>query len=140
MRRFAVDLFAEGEVRLVLDLPEDDADARLDPEARRELYLVFKEALRNAARHAAARTVEVSLARRGDGLALVVRDDGVGIVSGERSGGSGLESMQRRAAALGGTLSVRPCPAGGTEVLLEVPARPRRLLSRWTATRPGGRS
>ncbi|HEX6850023.1 MAG TPA: two-component regulator propeller domain-containing protein [Candidatus Polarisedimenticolaceae bacterium] len=140
MRRFAVDLFAEGDVRLVLDLPEDDADARLDPEARREIYLVFKEALRNAARHAEARTVEVRLARRGDGLALVVRDDGVGIVSGERSGGSGLESMQRRAAALGGTLFVRPYPAGGTEVLLEVPARPRRLLSRWTATRPGGRS
>lgn len=138
MRRFAVDLFAEGDVRLVLDLPDDDADARLDPEARREVYLVFKEALRNAARHAAARTVEVSLAKRGAGIALVVRDDGVGIASPGASGGSGLESMRRRAAALGGTLSVRPRPAGGTEIVLEVPARPRRRLSSWMGPPTGG--
>jgi signal transduction histidine kinase/ligand-binding sensor domain-containing protein len=138
MRRFAVDLFAESEARLVLDLPEDDADERLGPEARREVYLVFKEALRNAARHAGALSVEVSLRKQGEGIALSVRDDGVGIASGSPgSGGAGLESMRRRAAGLAGALVVRPRPEGGTEVLLEVPARARRPLSRWMGARPG---
>jgi len=143
MRRFAVDLFSESDVRLELDLPEDDSDARLDPDARREVYLVFKEALRNAARHAGARsvTVEVSLRKGSGGIALSVRDDGVGIAaSSAGSGGAGLDSMRRRAAGLRGILTVRPRPGGGTEVLLEVPARTRRILSRWTGAGPGGSS
>jgi len=47
MRRFAVDLFADGDTAITLDLPEDADDARLDPDVRRQIYLVFKEALRN---------------------------------------------------------------------------------------------
>jgi signal transduction histidine kinase len=136
MRRFAVDLFSEGDAVLRLDLPEDPADVRLDPEARRQVYLVFKEALRNAARHAGAREVEVSLRREGNGLLLAVRDDGGGIDGGEGSGGSGLESMRRRADGIGGTLEIRGRQGGGTEVLLRIPGAHRGLLARWTGPGP----
>jgi len=136
MHRFAVDLFSETEMQLRLDLPGDTAgDERLDPESRREVYLVFKEALRNAVRHSAATSVEVQLTREGDGLLLAVRDDGRGIGDNASArGGQGLESMQRRADAIGGALEVRPRPGGGTEVLLRTSGkiRRRRRLVRWT--------
>jgi hypothetical protein len=63
MRRFAVDVFSETDVALALDLPADDADEPLSPEVRRQVFLVFKEALRNAARHAKASAVNVAFKR-----------------------------------------------------------------------------
>ena len=135
MRRFAVDLFADGDVSLKLDLPDDAADDALDPEARRQVYLVFKEALRNAARHAGALEVEAALRREGDGLLLAVKDDGGGIEAATRSGGAGLDSMRGRATRLGGTLEIRGREGGGTEVLLRIPNTRRRFLARWMAPR-----
>jgi signal transduction histidine kinase/ligand-binding sensor domain-containing protein len=136
MRRFAVDLFSDGGTVLRLDLPENPSDERLDPEARRQVYLVFKEALRNAARHADAREVEASLVREGTGLVLAVRDDGGGIDGRAASDGAGLESMQQRAGRIGGTLDIRPRDGGGTEVRLRIPARRPGFLATWTG--PGG--
>src|SRR6185503_20138071 len=46
MRRFASELFADSAVELTLSLPQND-DAPVDPDVRRQLYLVFKEALHN---------------------------------------------------------------------------------------------
>jgi signal transduction histidine kinase len=131
MRRFAVDLLADGDAALKLDLPDDAANDALDPEARRHVYLVFKEALRNAVRHSGGREVEVSFGRDGDGLLLSVRDDGGGIESAPSSGGAGLDSMRERAARLGGTLEIRSRPEGGTEVLLRTPNTRRGFLARW---------
>jgi len=133
MRRFAVDLFSESEVELRLDLPDDRADSGLDPDARRQIYLVFKEALRNAARHANASTIEVVLRRRGPGLSLSVRDNGRGVGGGaSERGGQGLRSMRARAEAIGARLTVRPRQEGGTEVVLETGAVRARSLSKRT--------
>jgi signal transduction histidine kinase/ligand-binding sensor domain-containing protein len=119
MRRFAVDLFSDAETELHLELPEDAADARLDPDVRRQIYLVFKEALRNVARHAQATRVNASLRREAGSLVLTVRDDGKGLAGAPSKGtGFGLQNMRRRAEAMGGTLAVRPGPRGGTEVVL----------------------
>jgi signal transduction histidine kinase/ligand-binding sensor domain-containing protein len=131
MRRFAVDLFSDGDTVLRLDLPEDPGEERLDPETRRQVYLVFKEALRNAARHAGAREIEASLVRRETGLVMAVRDDGGGIDGRADSDGAGLESMRQRAGRIGGTLEIRPRDGRGTEVVLRIPARRRNLLATW---------
>jgi len=136
MRRFAVDLFSETDVSLALDLPADDADEPLPPEVRRQVFLVFKEALRNAARHARASTVAVGFKREREGLVLVISDDGVGIAASPQgtSTGLGLRSMARRAAGIGGTLEIGPGPVGGTQVRLLIPGTGRRYLSKWTGT------
>jgi len=123
MRRFAVDLFAEGDTAITLDLPEDADDGRLDPDVRRQIYLVFKEALRNVARHAEATHVDASLHREVGALVLTVRDNGKGLGGPPGKGtGFGLQNMRRRAEAVGGTLTVTPGPRGGTEVVLRTGA------------------
>jgi len=138
MRRFAVDLFSETDVALTLDLPADDADEPLSPEVRRQVFLVFKEALRNAARHAQASAVSVSFQRDREGLSLLIADDGRGIgadASGSPSStGLGLKNMVRRAAAIGGAVEIGPGLAGGTRIRLRIPDPGRRYLSKWTGT------
>ena len=66
----------------------------------------------------------VSLRRVGGGVALRVIDDGCGIPVGDRGAipeGFGLRSMRERAGALGGHLTVRQAPDGGTELEVVLP-------------------
>ena len=66
-------------------------------------YFVAAEALANAAKHARARRVDITIVRADDLLDLEVDDDGVG---GANPEGSGLRGLRRRVEALDGTLSV----------------------------------
>ena len=92
----------------------------LSPEAEVVVYRVAQEALTNAARHADASEVELSLQRLGGDLVLEVRDDGRGFAG--LSDGSGLMGMRERAALVRAELSVVSQPRRGTTVRLSVPA------------------
>jgi two-component system sensor histidine kinase UhpB len=92
---------------------------QLSPEKELVVYRVAQEALTNVVRHARAETVQLSLTRQGDAVALLVADDGRG--TGGRPEGSGIRGMRERALMVDGQLSVRPRPEGGTEVRLVVP-------------------
>ena len=96
----------------------------LPPDLRQHLYLVFKEAVTNAVRHAShATTLLVRLERRAGSLCLEVEDDGVARPPGTAAGrsGLGLRSMAQRAAALRGTLATGPLPGRGYRVRLLAP-------------------
>jgi len=87
------------------------------------LFRVAQEALRNVARHARARVVEISLRGLDNGLQLVVRDDGCGFdPASQRARGSlGLASMRERVHLTGGELDVESAPGQGTTILAWVP-------------------
>jgi len=95
------------------------------PSAMREhLSRITREAIANAARHGQARNVFVSLQRAQTGVALRIVDDGCGISVDGRGApheGFGLRSMRERASALGGSLTVRAAPRGGTELEVVLP-------------------
>ncbi|MBP7149259.1 MAG: hypothetical protein KBD01_17150 [Acidobacteria bacterium] len=127
MRRFASELFAGSAIELHLDLPPADGGAgRLDADGRRQIYLIFKEALQNALRHSGASRVDVELRRDGACLTLRVRDDGRGLPGTEPGRGHGLASIRRRAARIGAELEIGPGPGGGVAIVLRTGTRPRR--------------
>jgi signal transduction histidine kinase len=99
---------------LVLPPAGVDLDFVADPEltaaavplvSRQALYLIYKEALHNAVKHAGARQVTVRLHLRGRQLELDVHDDGRGTTLPARSLGQGLRNMQARATAAAGSIS-----------------------------------
>jgi two-component system sensor histidine kinase UhpB len=92
----------------------------LSPDAELVVYRVAQEALTNAARHAGARSVELSLTRQDAGVVLEVRDDGRGFAP--LTEGSGLLGMRERAALVAAELTVTSRPRRGTTVRLRVPA------------------
>jgi two-component sensor histidine kinase len=87
-----------------------------------DLLAVLGEALANVARHARACSVRVEVVVTPAAVTLRVRDDGIGMAAAPRDGGLG--DLRRRAAWHGGTLAVRPEPAGGTRLTWAVPRRP----------------
>ena len=79
----------------------------LPPGFEAALYRIAQEALTNAARHAEAAKVRISLAIEDEALRLVVADDGRG-VDPATPGGRGLLGMRERVAAYGGALTLAP--------------------------------
>ncbi len=125
LRRFGEDLLAPLGVELAVEVPADAASIRLAAAARRDLFLLAKEALNNAAKYAGARTVRVSAERVGGRLELAIEDDGGGIgdaaaaLAAARGGGHGLRTMRARGARLGGRLEIAPRAGGGTRIALD---------------------
>ena len=109
---------AQGyEIRLEV---EEGLPARPLGNAGAEILRVIQEALTNARRHSEASCVWVSVKVKGDELVAEVADDGRGFEPSTLSG-VGLNSMQERAAALGGNLEVESPLGQGTTVRLRVP-------------------
>jgi signal transduction histidine kinase len=87
------------------------------------VYRVAQEALRNLAKHAAAREAWVTLAATDSELLLRVQDKGVGFDPAAASSqpGLGLSSMEERARLIQAQLSVKSAPERGTTVEMRVP-------------------
>ena len=91
---------------------------------RDHMSRIAREAIANAARHGQAKNVLVSLQRADGGVALRIVDDGCGIPvgdGGDAPEGFGLRSMRERAGSMGGHLTVRRAPHGGTELEVVLP-------------------
>jgi len=131
MREFAEDVFVAQDV--MFEFRATAAEMRLGMEARRQVFLVFKECVHNIARHSGCTRVEAVLETEGDWLVLRVHDDGRGFdlaacdVRSPSAHGHGLESMQRRARNLGGHLEVKASGGRGVTVTLRVPLSARRM-------------
>jgi signal transduction histidine kinase len=84
-------------------------------------YRIVSEALTNVIRHAKATECSVRL-QLDHGLDVDVRDDGVGLPEGWRTG-VGIASMRERVAELGGKLMIEPCLPHGTRITAHLPAQ-----------------
>jgi signal transduction histidine kinase/ligand-binding sensor domain-containing protein len=105
----------------------EGAARNLHPILRDEVYRIAAEALRNAFRHAHARTVEVEVRYDNEQFRLHVRDDGRGIDPAVLSSEGverhfGLRGMRERAKLIGGKLVVWSKVDAGTEVELRISA------------------
>jgi len=88
------------------------------------LYRIAQEAMHNAVKHARATRIELVLATKPDGIALEVRDDGIGFdPSQDFAGHLGLHSMRERMAGVGGTTDITSAPGEGSCIHAAVPCR-----------------
>jgi two-component sensor histidine kinase len=129
MRRFATDLLGAQGIVLQFRASVADHDFRVSPGVRRQIYLIFKEAIHNIARHSGASRAEVELDRAGDDLILRLSDNGKGFDIGAESDGHGLISIRKRAAALGARLQWHSVSGQGTKLSMTVRLEPATSLS-----------
>ncbi len=92
------------------------------PETDVVLLRAAQEALANCTKHADATTIHIELSYADGQYAVEVTDDGRGFDPAAVTEGYGLPGMRARAAASGGTCSVRSTPGGGTTVRVVLPA------------------
>jgi signal transduction histidine kinase len=103
--------------------PADD-EPKFTSEAAIALFRIAQEAFTNILKHAGAQSMDITLNMDGDGIVMLISDDGSGIPAGQltAAGSHGMASMRHRVRALGGRLDVRSADAGGTTLLVQIPA------------------
>jgi signal transduction histidine kinase/ligand-binding sensor domain-containing protein len=121
MRDHAEEVFEPRDIALVLDLPNSAQAMKLGVDLRRDLYLVFKEAVNNAVRHSGCTRVSITLRIARGSLILEVGDNGTGFEPADERDGNGLASMRRRAGRLGASFLVDSGKDRGTTIRLTVP-------------------
>lgn len=120
MRRIANELLESKGMDVDFEVSGGVEDLKLPMEVRKELVLIYKEAVHNASKYSMATKVQVALQRRSGHLYLRVADDGRGFDPALHPDGHGLGSMRRRAHALGTTLELESGPGVGTRVAVVV--------------------
>ena len=120
MRRFASDLFTARQMEFTFTAPGEEA-LKVGADLRRQVFLIFKEAVNNIARHSACTEVQIEMRIENRWLTMRVVDNGPGFEPGQISEGQGLASMQARAQSLGGELQIISNQSEGTLVVLRVP-------------------
>jgi signal transduction histidine kinase len=131
---FSPELDADGLIVALQDLAEktrerfrincvfdvDDSVRIRDSTIANQFYRIAREAVTNSAKHAAAKRIDIRLARDGAALSLTIIDDGLGFPDKPRSGGLGLRLMRHAAELSGGTFDVRRSGRSGTIVTCQV--------------------
>ena len=119
-RHTAFALFGDEHLEFTAPKSGLSAQVGLTSTQRRDLLLLFKEVVTNAARHAAAQRVRIRVSYSPGWLKLEISDDGCGFDPEGVQAGNGLRSIRRRAEGLRGSLGIDSFPGRGTVVSLSV--------------------
>lgn len=124
MREFATSVFEAKDIDLEFKADEEVNEAKIDMEGRRDFFLIFKEAVNNAAKYSKCSKALVHVSVEKTKLVLRVKDNGIGFDVKSADGGNGLGNMQKRTDALKGSLELISKQGEGTEVVVTVPLNP----------------
>jgi signal transduction histidine kinase len=121
MRRFSLEVLEARGIALQFRADAGQRHQRTSSDFRRQVYLIFKEAVNNVARHAECTQAMIELRIAYGRLEMHITDNGNGFEPDSAGDGNGLVNMRRRAADLQGSLALRSEPGYGTQLTLTVP-------------------
>lgn len=123
MKQLAIDLLGNKGIRMEFIMPENLDGIPLPMQNRRNVYLIYKEALHNISKYAGATNVTVQVSLSQKQLVLVIKDNGIGFdrEAVAANGRDGLNNMQQRARQAGGHCTIASLKDAGTTITLKIP-------------------
>ena len=121
IRSHFLELVEAADIQGSIHIDPDLNHASLEGSKRRDLFLIYKEAVNNALKHSACASLDVKIERTPNGSRMTVRDDGHGFDPTSATRVNGTRNMQQRAAAQGGWCVVESAEGRGTTVRVELP-------------------
>lgn len=118
MRLLGNQLFGAAQIEFQIEADPDLIEGKLSMSLRKNLYLIYKEAITNIIKYAQATRVEVSITRSGKGAVLLISDNGKGFDTGSADTGNGLNNMKLRAQQMNGLITIDSALGTGTRVRL----------------------
>lgn len=121
MKEYAAEILEARQMSYRFYMDEKLSHRKLDLAVRKEIFLLFKEAVNNAAKHSGCKQVQITLEQQSRFLRLRIEDDGKGFVLNMEGNGNGLKNMKERARQTGGELVIQSEPGKGTSVEFRLP-------------------
>lgn len=107
----------DSRIRPIFDFPLDAPDVTLNPELRRNLFLVCKEAVNNAFKYSEANQIKISFHMENNAYTLSIEDNGKGMDNTTvEGGGHGLKNMQHRMSSVNGQCNIHSIKDNGTVI------------------------
>jgi signal transduction histidine kinase len=121
MREYASGILEPKDIEIIFNTGERLHELKLDMETRRDVFLIFKEAVNNIAKYAHCTKTEINIKYLNQRLVMSIRDNGVGFDLNKADSGNGMGNMQKRAERLNGIVKIKSEPGQGTEVVMNIP-------------------
>jgi len=121
MREFLAQTLEAKDIAIRFEAAEELLGYSFSMQQRKDIFLIFKEAVNNAAKYAGCTLLEVSFRLCDDRILLEVKDNGVGFELEKVRSTNGLNNMRARSVSLDGRCDIRAEPGKGTTVLLDLP-------------------
>jgi len=123
MKEFAAEILEPREIEYSFEVDPGVAQLKLDLEKRKNVFLIFKEAVNNAAKYSEAAKLSIILARDNGSLKLLVTDNGRGFDAATVVQGNGLKNMAHRAQIMKGKLLQNSEPGKGSSISFQMTIR-----------------
>ncbi|MFC4872464.1 ligand-binding sensor domain-containing protein [Negadavirga shengliensis] len=121
MRGFAAQLFEAKDINYTFEVEENVLEVKLPMDARRDLFLIFKEAVNNLAKYSGSKEAMVHFSLKNNKLNMRVKDYGRGFDPLSADSGNGLSNMKKRAQNMRAYLIIHSKVGNGSEIQLHVP-------------------
>ena len=116
MRSFAYQLLGAKKIDFEFNADDTVTGIKLPMDVRKNLYLIFKEAVNNMVKYADADNAFFSVSGTKNNLTMLIRDNGKGFDTTQTSEGNGLKNMKKRAEEVGAKLLIESGADIGTTI------------------------
>lgn len=123
MKSYASEILGSNEITLTYAIGAETEQLQFNMHARKNLYLIFKEAINNISKYSKASGIHIEFGIQGDDLIFNISDNGIGFNVVQASSGNGLRSMNQRLELLGGKLHIISHQHGGTKLECKIPVK-----------------
>lgn len=120
VRAFAEGVLQSKKVELTFQVQDTDTQ-QMGLEEQRNLFLIFKEAIVNIAKHSEATKAAIAIKTEKSYVWIQIKDNGKGFDCRSATEGNGLRNLKNRAAQIGGNLEVQSKPGKGTQLNMVIP-------------------
>jgi len=120
MNEYASETLEAAGIHYALQCPDSLAKLKLNVEQKKNLFLIFKEAVNNLAKYSESRNAYISFGQKSSLLSLTVKDEGKGFSEKVRKG-NGLQNMADRASEIDAKLEIISEPGMGTTIRVDLP-------------------
>ncbi|HCW07429.1 MAG TPA: hypothetical protein DGG95_08715 [Cytophagales bacterium] len=121
MKEFSAEILEPKNIAYRFLVDENLSDLSLDIAKRKNLFLIFKEAINNAAKYSECSSITIQFSQSSNNLLLFIQDNGKGFDTGNASSGNGLKNMKERALEIGASFKIQSSAQTGTALTLTVP-------------------
>lgn len=120
MNEFAADIFEPLNIAYTFNQTVNFQHVKLGLQTRKDLYLVFKEAVNNAAKYSRCTRVSIDVSENDRQIEMQINDDGIGFDRHAVKSGNGLKNMEERASQINAALTISSGHGKGTSIILKL--------------------
>lgn len=102
-----------------IKMNEVNNDEKINPELKRNIYLIHKEVLNNIIKHSGAKSVNIEFQKNDSNLRIIIEDDGKGFDQTNIKEGNGLRNIKTRSEQIFAQLEIVSKPGEGTKVIID---------------------